>query len=241
MTTTSSTGSTSAQQTLDQLLQKLGVKTSSSTTSGTTSTAPKTSLDQSDFLKLMTTQMANQDPFQPQDNTQMIAQMAQFSTVTGIQQLNTTMNTMATQIADNQIATVATFAGKTVLVPGTTALADSTGAISGAIDLPNSVTALNVQITDQTGSVVKSISLGANPAGLVGFSWDGKDANGNPVGKSSYNVSANAMVGGKTTAQTTDVYAPITEVPIPASGAAQTFVVGGVGTVKMSDIKSVKY
>ena len=246
MTTSSSTGSTSAQQTLDQLLTKLGVKksggSSSSTTTGTgTTPVKKTSLDQTDFLKLMTTQMANQDPFQPQDNTQMIAQMAQFSTVTGIQQLNTTMNTMATQIADNQIATVASFAGKTVLVPGTTALADSTGAISGAIDLPNSVSALNVQISDSSGNVVKSMSLGANPAGLIGFSWDGKDANGNPVGKSSYNVSATAMVGGKSTAQTTDVYAPITEVPIPASGQAQTFVVGGVGTVKMSDIKSVKY
>jgi flagellar basal-body rod modification protein FlgD len=241
MTTTSSTGSTSAQQTLDQLLQKLGVKSSSSSSSSSSTTAPKTSLDQSDFLKLMTTQMANQDPFQPQDNTQMIAQMAQFSTVTGIQQLNTTMSTMATQIADNQIATVASFAGKTVLVPGTTALADSTGSISGAIDLPNSVTALNVQITDQSGNVVKNLTLGANPAGLVGFSWDGKDANGNPVGKSSYNVSATAMAGGKSTAQTTDVYAPITEVPIPASGQTQNFVVGGVGTVKMSDIKSIKY
>ena len=243
MTTTSSTGSTSAQQTLDQLLTKLGVKKSGTTTStgASTATAKKTSLDQTDFLKLMTTQMSNQDPFQPQDNTQMIAQMAQFSTVTGIQQLNTTMSTMATQISDNQIATVASFAGKTVLVPGTTALADSTGAISGAIDLPNSVSGLNVQITDQSGNVVKSLSLGANPAGLVGFSWDGKDANGNPVGKSSYNVSATAMVGGKSTAQTTDVYAPITEVPIPATGQTQTFVVGGVGTVNMSDIKSIKY
>ena len=161
--------------------------------------------------------------------------------MTGIQQLNTTMSTMATQISDNQIATVASFAGKTVLVPGTTALADSTGAISGAIDLPNSVTALNVQITDTSGNIVKSLSLGANPAGLVGFSWDGKDANGNPVGKSSYNVSATAMAGGKSTAQTTDVYAPITEVPIPATGQTQNFVVGGVGTVKMSDIKSIKY
>jgi flagellar basal-body rod modification protein FlgD len=162
MTTTSSTGSTSAQQTLDQLLTKLGVKKSGTTTSSsgtTTTTAPnKTSLDQTDFLKLMTTQMSNQDPFQPQDNTQMIAQMAQFSTVTGIQQLNTTMSTMATQISDNQIATVASFAGKTVLVPGTTALADSTGSISGAIDLPSSVTALNVQITDQSGNIVQNLN-----------------------------------------------------------------------------------
>jgi flagellar basal-body rod modification protein FlgD len=239
MTTTSST-STSSQQTLDSLLTKLGVKKASDNTSSST-TAKKSTLDQSDFLKLMTTQLSNQDPFQPQDNTQMIAQMAQFSTVTGIQQLNTTMKDMATQISENQIATVASFAGKTVLVPGTTALSDSTGAISGAIDLPNSVSSLSVQVQDETGTVVKTIELGANPAGLVGFSWDGMDANGKPVGKSSYNLKATAVVGGKSVAQSTDVYAPITEVPIPAAGAAQTFKVGGVGTVNMTDIKSIKY
>ena len=150
-------------------------------------------------------------------------------------------STMATQISDNQIATVASFAGKTVLVPGTTALADSTGAISGAIDLPNSVSSLSVQVLDDAGTQVKTIDLGANPAGLVGFSWDGLDANGKPVGKSSYTLKATAVVGGKSVAQATDVYAPITEVPVPAKGAAQTFKVGGVGTVNMTDIKSIKY
>ena len=238
MTTTSST-SANSQQTLDTLLSKLGVKKASDST--TTTTAKKSSLDQSDFLKLMTTQLSNQDPFQPQDNSQMIAQMAQFSTVTGIQQLNQTMNNMATQISENQIATVASFAGKTVLVPGTTALSDSTGAISGAIDLPNSVSSLSVQVLDDAGTLVKTIDLGANPAGLVGFSWDGMDANGKPVGKSSYNLKASAVVGGKSVAQATDVYAPITEVPIPAKNAPQTFKVGGVGTVNMTDIKSIKY
>ena len=237
MTTTSST-SANSQQTLDTLLSKLGVKKAADST---TTTAKKSSLDQSDFLKLMTTQLSNQDPFQPQDNSQMIAQMAQFSTVTGIQQLNQTMGDVATQISENQIATVASFAGKTVLVPGTTALSDSTGAISGAIDLPNSVSSLSVQVLDDAGTQVKTIDLGANPAGLVGFSWDGLDANGKPVGKSSYTLKATAVVGGKSVAQATDVYAPITEVPVPAKGAAQTFKVGGVGTVNMTDIKSIKY
>ena len=109
----------SSQQTLDSLLTKLGAKKLSDGTK-----TPKTTLGQEDFLKLMTAQLSNQDPFQPQSNDQMIAQMAQFSTVSGITQLNSTMTSISTQIAENRIATAANFIGKTVLVPGNVALAD---------------------------------------------------------------------------------------------------------------------
>jgi len=242
MTSVSPTSSTNvsptAQQNLDALLAKIGAKPASTST---TPAAPKTQLDQSDFLKLMTAQMSNQDPFQPQSNTEMIAQMAQFSTVTGIQQLNTTASSMQTEIAQNRIATSASFIGKSVLVPGSTALADSTGGISGAIDLPSSATGLTVNITRSTGELVKSIDLGSNPAGLVGFSWDGKDTSGNAVGDASYNVSAQMTNGGAPTAAATDVYGPITEAPVPSGTDPQTFKVGGVGTVNLTDIKSFKF
>lgn len=241
VTSTSSSGiSQTAQQSLDALLAKIGAKPASSTSS-TTPAAPKTTLDQSDFLKLMTTQMSNQDPFQPQSNTEMIAQMAQFSTVTGIQQLNTTVSSMETEIAQNRIATSASFIGKSVLVPGSTALTDSTGGISGAVDLPNSATGLTLQITRSTGELVKTIDLGANPAGLVGFSWDGKDSSGNSIGDTTYNVKAVMTSGGAQSNATTDVYGPITEAPVPSGTDAQTFKVGGVGTVNMTDIKSFKF
>jgi flagellar basal-body rod modification protein FlgD len=228
----------SQQQTLDALLQKIGAKAA---ISSTTPTAPKTSLDQTDFLKLMTAQMSNQDPFQPQSNTEMIAQMAQFSTVTGIQQLNTTVSGVATEIAQNRIATSASFIGKSVLVPGNTALADSTGGISGAVDLPTSASSLSLQITRSTGELVKTIDLGANPAGLVGFSWDGKDAGGNAIGDSTYSVKALMTNGGAQAVTATDVFGPITEAPVPAGTEVQTFKVGGVGTVNLSDIKSFKF
>ena len=234
-----STSSTSAQQqTLDALLQKIGAKAA---TSSSTTAPPKTTLDQTDFLKLMTAQMSNQDPFQPQSNTEMIAQMAQFSTVTGIQQLNTTVSGVATEIAQNRIATSASFIGKSVLVPGNTALADSTGGISGAVDLPSAATSLSLQITRSSGELVKTIDLGSNPAGLVGFAWDGKDAGGNVIGDSTYNVKALMTAGGAQTSTSTDVYGPITEAPVPSGTDVQTFKVGGVGTVNLSDIKSFKF
>ncbi len=230
--------SPTAQQSLDTLLSKIGAKkaTGSSTPAG-----PKTSLDQSDFLKLMTAQMSNQDPFQPQSNTEMIAQMAQFSTVTGIQQLNTTMTNMQTEVAQNRIATSASFIGKSVLVPGATALADSTGGISGAVDLPSATPSLTLQIARANGELVKTIDLGSNPAGLVGFSWDGKDASGNVIGDNTYTVKALMMSGGAQVAAATDIYGPITEAPVSAGTDPQTFKVGGAGLINMADIKSFKF
>ncbi len=228
--------STQAQQTLDSLLEKLGAKK----LADSSEKKYKTSLGQEDFLKLMTAQLSNQDPFAPQSNDQMIAQMAQFSTVSGITQLNTTMTNMATQISENRIATAANFIGKTVLVPGNVALADDNGAISGAVDLPADATGLMIQIAKESGELVKSINLGPNAAGLVGFEWDGRDDKGNKVGSSRYLIKAMMTASGKQSQVGTDVYAPLTEATV-GSGADQTFKVGGVGIVKMSDIKAFKY
>jgi flagellar basal-body rod modification protein FlgD len=226
----------SAQQSLDSLLQKLGVTKSSSA-----APVKKTQLGQEDFLKLMTAQLSNQDPFQPQSNDQMIAQMAQFSTVSGIAELNVTMKNVATQLSENRIATAMSFVGKTVLVPGSTATADDTGGISGAIDLPNDVTGLTVQITRENGELVKSLDLGANAAGLVGFQWDGRDTAGKTVGDKRYLVKAMMTSAGKQSQANTDVYAPITEATLPQAGQDQTFKVLNIGSVKMTDIKGIKY
>ena len=228
----------SAQQSLDALLQKIGVSKSSSSSGAP---AKKTQLGQEDFLKLMTAQLSNQDPFAPQSNDQMIAQMAQFSTVSGIAELNSTMKNVATQLSENRIATAMSFVGKTVLVPGSMATADDKGGISGAIDLPNDVTGLTVQVTRENGELVKSLDLGRNAAGLVGFEWDGRDNAGKLVGDQRYYIKAMMVSAGKQSQAPTDVYAPVTEATVPQSGQDQMFKVLNVGSVRMTDIKGIKY
>lgn len=230
--------SNQAQQSLDALLSKIGAKKLSDAQAAS---GPKTTLGQEDFLKLMTAQISNQDPFQPQSNTEMIAQMAQFSTVTGIQQLNKTMSSVQSEIAQNRIATAASFVGRTVLVPGSVALADLTGSISGAVDLPSAATGLSVQISRLTGELVKTIDLGSNPSGLVGFSWDGKNAKGEPINDNSYTVKAIMTSGSTQSAAATEVYGPITEASIPRGTEPQTFTVEGVGKINLTDIKSIKF
>ena len=112
--------SKTSEQSLNNILNKLGVKTQEEAAKGN----KKTALGQEDFLKLMTTQLQNQDPFAPMDNGDFIAQMAQFSTVTGITSMDESLKNVAAKLGETRIATAANMLGHSVLVPGKIARAD---------------------------------------------------------------------------------------------------------------------
>jgi flagellar basal-body rod modification protein FlgD len=129
-------------------------------------------LGQSDFLKLMTTQLQNQDPFAPMDNGDFIAQMAQFSTVTGIQDMNASLGKLVEEFDQARIATASNLLGHSVLVPGNIGRPDDEGGLHGVLDLPEATisTQLNYVDTDTNNSLFKE-DLGPRAAGLVGFKW----------------------------------------------------------------------
>ena len=129
-------------------------------------------LGQSDFLKLMTTQLQNQDPFAPMDNGDFIAQMAQFSTVTGIQDMNASLGKLVEEFDQARIATASNLLGHSVLVPGNIGRADDEGQLHGVLDLPEATisTQLNYVDADTNSSLFKE-DLGPRAAGLVGFKW----------------------------------------------------------------------
>lgn len=134
--------------------------------------ATKSELGQQDFLKLMTAQLQNQDPFAPMENGDFIAQMAQFSTVSGIEQMNRGLTGLADQMRQMRIATASNLLGHSVLVPGNLARPDADGEIHGVIDLPQASSSTRVNFSDaETGELYHSQSLGAQRAGLIGFSW----------------------------------------------------------------------
>ena len=137
-----------------------------------TQKAKKDTLGQSDFLKLMTTQLQNQDPFAPMDNGDFIAQMAQFSTVTGIQEINNSIGRLVEEFDQARIATASNLLGHSVLVPGDTGKADSEGELHGVLDLPEGTISTELRYLDaDTGSELHFEDLGPRPAGPVGFSW----------------------------------------------------------------------
>ena len=137
----------------DSTLSNLGI-TRTSTAAATTTTKSSTSLGQSDFLKLMTAQMQNQDPFNPVDNTQMVAQMAQISTTSGISEMNTTMKAIADKLGVTSTGEALGYVGKTVLTPGSTAYGRATGGIAGSVELAGAATDVNVTISDANGAVL---------------------------------------------------------------------------------------
>jgi flagellar basal-body rod modification protein FlgD len=156
-------------QSLNNILNKLGINSSDDAAAAKKDSSV---LGQAEFLKLMTAQLQNQDPFAPMDNGDFIAQMAQFSTVTGITEINTNLTNLGDKLEPNRIATAASFLGTSVLVPGNSVTPDEKGQIHGVVDLPASSTNVGLTITNSRGEIIKTIELGSQNKGLVGFSWE---------------------------------------------------------------------
>lgn len=153
-------------QSLNAILDKLGVRKPEET-----KRADGSSLGQEDFLKLMTTQLQNQDPFAPMENAEFIAQMAQFSTVTGITEMGQTLKGLSSQLSEFRIATATNMLGNSVLVPGTKAYPDNEGSVYGVVDLPSASGATNVVFKSMQGEILHVEDLGAQASGLTGFEW----------------------------------------------------------------------
>ena len=195
----------------------------------------KDSLGQEDFLKLMTTQLQNQDPFAPMENGEFIAQMAQFSTVTGITEMGQTLKSLASQLNEFRVATASDLLGHSVLVPGNLARPNKDGEIHGVIDLPAASAANGVVITDMSGEVVHTIDLGSQPSGLIGFSWtdmDKKYLEGNPSFKiEAYNTGADGTKGANTS-----VFAEVLAASVDKEKTGVKLEVKDYGEVNASDV-----
>ncbi|MDF3982118.1 FlgD immunoglobulin-like domain containing protein [Luteibacter sp. PPL201] len=190
-------------------------------------------LSQSDFLKLMVTQMTNQDPTKPMDSTQMVAQMAQFSQVAATQQLQQSFDSLASNLSGDQFVRASAMVGHDVLVPSSAAKLQG-GTMSGAVNVPSSGTIVNVQIKDAGGNVVRTLPLGQPDTGLVDFTWDGKSDDGTQLPDGAYQISATS--GG--TAASTFVRGKVEGVG--ASGTDGTYVqVAGYGGALLSQIAQI--
>ena len=159
----------------------------SNNTSSGSNGSPKTAADMQDqFLTLLVAQLQNQDPTSPMDNSQLTSQMAQISTVSGIEKLNSTVESVTSQFASMQMMQGANMIGRTVLSEGNQlGLAakeaeDGTKHLTGtaAFDLDASASNVTVTITDANGKLVDTIEMGSANAGRNYFTWDGSDYTG---------------------------------------------------------------
>lgn len=195
--------------------QLLNTMNGTSSSSGAAAAAPDPNSPaalQATFLQLLVTQLQNQDPTNPMDSSQMTSQLAQINTVSGISQLNTTLSSLATQLNATQQVSATGLIGKNVLVPGSIdALAKGVAAPAG-VNLSGAASSVVVTITNASGATVKTINLGAQPAGVVPVSWDGTDNKGAAVADGNYNMSVTATANGQAVTASTLSYNTVSSV-----------------------------
>ncbi len=157
------------------------------------------SLGEQDFLKLLVAQLKNQDPLAPQDNSQFVAQLAQFSSLQAAMGTNTRLDAITSQNQGTANSEAINLVGKKATVKGSLLTAQGSGQpVAVNFTLLADTASTNVSIQDSTGKVVRTIPIGARTAGLVKTSWDGRDDSGNvmPAGTYAVSVQAKSDAGG---------------------------------------------
>jgi len=200
----------------------------------------KSELSQEDFFALLTTQLAQQDPFKPLDNTEFVAQMAQFSSLESLQAMQTSFSDLATAMSSNQALQASALVGRTVLVPSNVASFDGATAVDGMVAISSDATNGQLRIEDEAGQLIRTIDLGDLTKGPNSFSWDGLDDNGSVVAAGFYKMSVTGDVYGKETNLPTGVYARVDSVNLGGSQGGIFLNLDGLGSVSLDDVSQIK-
>jgi flagellar basal-body rod modification protein FlgD len=196
-------------------------------------------LGQDDYLTLMVAQIQNQDPFSPMENGQFVAELAQFSTVSGIESLNQNFTTLADSISSDQTLQASGLIGRDVLLNQDTGYRAADESLGGAVDMPIASRNVTVTVRDVSGAVVRQISLGAQNAGLARFEWDGRDSRGDTAPAGRYTFSANIDVGGAAQAVPSLVRSRVDSVSLSAQGGGLTLNLPGLDAQPLSQIREI--
>ncbi len=205
-------------------------------------------LGQKAFLKLMITQLENQDPLSPQENSEFIAQLAQFSSVEGLERLNGNFDSFAQNFVDNQALQASSLVGRSVSVKSDEAQLEGGKYVNALVDVPARTLDLIVNIYDEAGALKEQIPVGESAAGELALRWDGKkmSVNGQELDWRSeyegglppghYGFTVTSTQEGKNTQLDTYLSANVNSVTVGANGAL-SLNLAGVGTVSLDDVK----
>jgi|SRR5579872_394088 len=198
---------------------------------GLANTPANMQLNQTDFLRLITTQLTQQNPLSPADPTQFVSQLEGMSEVSSMQ-------SMSSSLQASQVMNGAALLGHSVLAPGSVATLASGGTISGAVTAPAGASQLTVSIADATGNPVASFKVTPASSGYTPFSWDGKAGDGTPAPAGIYTVSVNASVNKTTQKVNPLVVNKVNSVVLDPTTQAVDLSTGG-GTVPLSSVVSI--
>ncbi|HZE42946.1 MAG TPA: flagellar hook capping FlgD N-terminal domain-containing protein [Steroidobacteraceae bacterium] len=207
---------------------------------GSTPATTGTTLGGTDFLTLMLAQLKNQDPTSPVDSNTFLSQLAQLSEVQGITSLNTSFSSLSSSLSSSQALQASSLLGHQALVNSSTATVAAGATVTGAVNVPQTTSQVVLNISDSSGVLVSQVNLGAQPAGLTSFSWNGKTNTGAQAPAGTYTLSAQyagATNGG--TAATTLVNGTVESVSMGAGSTGLTLNVAGIGSVPFSSVQQI--
>lgn len=197
-------------------------------------------LTQADFFALLSQQLSMQDPFEPVDNDQMIAQMASFSTVDGISKLNQEILNLNSVMSSSQALQASGLVGQKVLIPSDTGhISAEHSEIKGVVSTPSPVDTITVSVEDETGQVITTFEVDGSAGGNIDVSWDGLDKNGEPVEEGLYSFKANGKVDGKAEDLAVSTYAHVTSVSLGSVATGAILNLRGIGGIQLSDVLAV--
>ena len=201
------------------------------------STTGDAALGKDSFLQLLVAQMENQNPLDPQDNTQFVAQLAQFSSLESMNNLNSTVESFMGSYQSSQALQASSLVGRSVIVQTGRALVDTSKSMTGNVMMPADGSNLNVKVYDDKGTLVKTMAMGDWSAGTVDFIWDGVNDRNEKVESGNYTFVAEAQINGEATALAT--YLPATVNSVTLAGGEMHLNLAGMGRLPLSSVLTI--
>jgi len=204
----------------------------------------QTAMGENDFLTLFTTQLKNQDPSQPEDNSTFVSQLAQFSQLTATTNMESSMNSLVSSLQNNQMSSGTSLIGRQVLVPGGTAALVSGQPVNTTVNLPNGAQTITMTVTDSSGNLVSSQSFGSQLAGNMTATWNGLSSSGTQEPDGMYNIAFSAVDSkGAAIQPTMSTFSTVLSVSNPNAGkpgSGWVLNLPGGKTMNLSDVNAVQ-
>lgn len=208
-------------------------------------TAPKgrggEEMGKQDFLTLFTAQLKNQNPLDPVKNEAFVAQLAQFSQLEALTNMQSSMGDLVTALTGERMLSGASLIGRKVAVSDSFARLEQGGSVEGQVELPAGAGGIKVSVYDQRGSLVQELVAGPQTPGTSTLVWDGTDAMGNPAPAGLYRLKANAVVNGKNADVPVQTLATVRSVSSRPGDGSVTLELEGGKTLLLSNVQRVGF
>ncbi|WP_211827075.1 flagellar hook assembly protein FlgD [Kistimonas asteriae] len=211
----------------------LSGSSSSSGTTGVSAANSTSGMGQEEFMQMLLAEINNQDPLNPQSSSEFVGQLAQITSVENLSSLNSQITGLVSSLQYSQAMQATDLVGKTVTVPINIMELESSGTMTGEVQVPVSADRVQLYIQDASGQIVDSIDLGAQASGTVPFTTDS-------LAKGMYSISASATYGTEEQSIPIALSTKVDSVVIPGGGKEIELNLAGIGAMAVSQVSKIQ-